>query len=128
MTMRELEIKETKNKGRGVFAAKTFKEGEIIEICQIIVLPEEDTELIDKTKLFNYYFNWTERLNRVAIVLGYGSLYNHSNKPNAVYEKDFTNDLLVFKCTCEIKQGEEITVNYYENADVKKPLWFEAKE
>ena len=125
--MRELEIKETKNKGRGVFAARNFSESEIIETCHIILLTEEETELIDKTKLYNYYFNWGVKLNRVAIALGYGSLYNHSFDPNAVYEKDFQKNRLIFKCLRPIRQGEEITVNYHGNPEDKKPVWFEVK-
>ena len=126
--MTDIEIKKTKYKGRGVFATRNFSVGEIIEICPIIELPEEDTERIDKTKLYSYYFNWGKNLNRVAIALGYGALYNHSYEPNAVYEKDFKKNILTFKCLKPIKQGKEITVTYRGNPYDKTPVWFEIKQ
>jgi len=118
-----LEIRRIKSKGMGVFAAKDFNEGEIIEICPIIVLPEEETKLIDKTKLCDYYYGWGT--NFIAIALGYGSLYNHSYEPNAAYEKDFEKNIIIFKCLRLIKKGEEITINYNGNPFDKKPVWFE---
>lgn len=119
-----LEVRQTKLKGRGVFTTRDITQGEIIEVCPIIELPEEDTPHIDVTKLYNYYFNWGEKLNKVAIALGYGSLYNHSYKPNAIYEKDFNRNLLVFRSLSDIQAGEEITVNYNGTPTDKRPLWF----
>jgi len=119
-----LEVRQTKLKGRGVFTTRSISQGEIIEVCPIIELPEEETPHIDATKLYNYYFNWGEKLNKVAIALGYGSLYNHSFRPNAVYEKDFSRNLLVFRSLSDIQAGEEITVNYNGIPTDKRPLWF----
>jgi SET domain-containing protein len=119
-----LEVRQTKLKGRGVFTTRDISQGEIIEVCPIIELPEGDTPHIDVTKLYNYYFNWGEKLNKVAIALGYGSLYNHSYTPNAVYEKDFSRNLLVFRSLSDIQAGEEITVNYNGTPTDRRPLWF----
>jgi SET domain-containing protein len=123
--MKDLEIKTTQNKGRGVFAARDFREGEIIEKCHIILCREADTELIDRTFLHNYYFNWGPKRNRVAITLGYGSLYNHSYEPNAVYTKDFENNMVIFRSLKPIKVGKEITVHYRDNPNDKTPVEFE---
>ena len=123
--MNGLEIKNTKNKGRGVFAARDFSEGDLIETCDVIECPEQDTALIDKTFLYNYYFNWGPKRNKVAIALGYGSLYNHSYEPNAVYTKDFEKNLLTFECLKPIQKGEEVLVHYRDNPNDKIPIWFE---
>jgi hypothetical protein len=123
--MKGLEIKNTEHKGSGVFATKDFREGDLIETCHVIECPEQDTELIDKTFLYNYYFNWGPERNKVAIALGYGSLYNHSHEPNAVYIKDFERNLLIFKCLKPMQKGEEITVHYRDNPNDKTPIWFE---
>lgn len=126
--MSDLEVRQTKSKGRGVFTTKNIPKGKIIEICQIIELPEEDTPSIDATKLYNYYFNWGKKLNKVAIALGFGSLYNHSYRPNAVYEKDFNRNILIFRCLSDIQAGEEITVNYNGTPTDRRPLWFTPSE
>ena len=123
--MEGLEIKNTRHKGRGVFATRDFREGDLIEICHIIECPDQDTELIDRTSLYSYYFNWGPERNRVAIALGYGSLYNHSYEPNAVYIKDFKKNLLIFKCVKPVQKGQEITVHYRDNPNDKTPIWFE---
>ena len=108
-----------------MFASKDFRRGEIIETCYIIECPEQDTELINETFLYNYYFNWGPKRNKVAIALGYGSLYNHSSEPNARYIKDLEKNLLIIKCLKPIKKGEEITIHYQDNPDDKTPVWFE---
>jgi SET domain-containing protein len=43
--------------------------------------------------------------------LGYGSLYNHSYRPNARYD-DEGGQAKVFRTLRDIAAGEEITVNY----------------
>ena len=123
--MKGLEIKNTEHKGRGIFATRDFREGDLIETCHVIECPEQDTELIDRTFLYNYYFNWGLKRSQVAIALGYGSLYNHSYEPNAVYIKDFEKNLLIFECLKPIQKGEEITVHYRDNPNDKTPIWFE---
>ena len=121
-----IEIKNTRNKGRGVFATKDFYVGEVIEECHIVECSEEDTELINRTALFSYYFNWGPKRDRAAIALGYRSLYNHADAPNAVYIKDFDKSMLVFKCKKPIRKGEEITVYYRDNPNNdENAIWFE---
>jgi len=123
--MKSLEIKNTEHKGSGVFTTRDFREGDLIETCHVIECPEQDTALIDRTFLYNYYFNWGPKHNKVAIALGYGSLYNHSYEPNAVYIKDFKKNLLIFKCLKSIQKGEEITVHYRDNPNDETSIWFE---
>ena len=125
--MNNLKIKKVKSKGRGVFADGDFAQGEIIEICPVIELPEEDTSHIDRTKLYDYYFGWGTNGKSAAIALGYGSLYNHSYDPNAQYEKNYDKHVIVFRCLRNIGRGEEITVNYHGNPNDKTPVWFEKR-
>ena len=47
----ELYIQETETKGRGVFCDETILEGQVIEICPVLVLPPKDRTLIDKSAL-----------------------------------------------------------------------------
>lgn len=119
----KIEFKKSKLHGNGIFAITDIQKDEIIEICPIVILNEKDTKEIDKTHLYDYYFSWKE--NGCAISLGYGSIYNHSYKPNAIYEKDFLNNIIIFKSIKIIKKGEEITVNYNKDPNNKEKVWFE---
>jgi uncharacterized protein len=105
-----IEVKQIHGKGRGVFARRRIRKHEVIERVPVIVLPMEAIE--DATPgpgLANYCFLWGRR--SVALALGYGSLYNHSYKPNARYD-DVGPRTKVFTALRDIAPGEEITINY----------------
>jgi SET domain-containing protein len=123
--MEALRVKQTDRKGRGVFATRMMVAGTLIESCPVIVVPANERGHIDPTILYNYYFSWGTELADAAIALGYGSLYNHSYKPNAKYVKDLKGGVLEFVAVRDINAGEEITVNYGGSPDGCKPLWFE---
>lgn len=111
------------NAGRGIFAKQAIQAGELIERCPIVYLTERDYPLAKQTTLLNYYF-LNEAENRVAIALGYGSLYNHSYEPNATYKKLLDEGFIDFIAIKNISPKEEITVNYnYGNPDDKRNLW-----
>jgi len=44
--------------------------------------------------------------------LGNGAIYNHSSDPNAHYDYDRINNLIIFKTDKPIKKDEEIFVSY----------------
>jgi uncharacterized protein len=117
--------KSDKGKGRGVFAGRKYVEGEIIEECPVIAVPEAEWGKIEKTALFDYCYSWGEDLQESAIALGFGSLYNHSYKPNAVYVNNLPKMVIEIFALREITEGNEITVNYNRDPDDQKPLWFE---
>ncbi len=119
-------INESNLGGRGVFAEEPLEEGDLIEICPAIVLPAEELSAIHGTKLHDYYFLWGDEQKQCAIALGYGSLYNHAYEPNARYLLDYEHLTIDFYCIRHIDPGEEITVNYNGEPDVKTPVWFDA--
>lgn len=100
------------HKGRGVFTSKILKKGELIEICPVIELSYKEHQKLSGHILENYAFVWNTRKRSVAILLGFGSLYNHSSKPNADYIKKLSDGVMVFKALKNIKAGEEITIDY----------------
>lgn len=114
-----LEVKESSIEGRGVFAMDAIGKGELIEICPVIVLSKRDRELVARTVLSDYYFSWN--LERAVISLGYSSIYNHSDSPNATYDKHFEDRTIVYHCLRPIAKGEEITVSYHHGT------WFPSK-
>lgn len=119
----KIEVLKSNIDGIGVFSKENIFEGEIIEVCPIILLSNEDITYVDNTKLYNYYFNWEK--NQIAIGLGYGSLYNHSYEPNAIYIKDYNNKQIIIKALKNINKNEEIFVNYNGNPDNKEKVWFD---
>ncbi|MBW3002986.1 SET domain-containing protein [Candidatus Woesearchaeota archaeon] len=121
----KVQVKKSEIHGKGIFATKDIKKDEVIEVCPIIILNQEDTKIIDNTSLYNYYFGW--RNNGSAIVLGYSSIYNHSYQPNARYNRDFINNNVIFIAIKPIRKGEEITVNYNGNPNSQEKVWFEKR-
>lgn len=113
--------------GRGVFSAEPIPRDSLLEVCPVIVLPEEDVHHIEETHLHDYYFLWGENEKQCAIVLGYGSLYNHSFSPNAEYRADYPAGALCFYALRDIPAGEEITVNYNGDPRDDSPVWFRVK-
>lgn len=123
-----IEVKRTKGKGkgRGVFARHAIRKGELIERVPMLVLPaEEYDDTLGGTSLAHYCFNWKE--GTVALALGYGSLYNHSYRPNARYD-DIWPQTKEFSALRDIEPGEEITVNYNGKPRSRKTVWFDVVE
>jgi hypothetical protein len=110
--------------GLGVIAKESFKKGDTIEIVPLLLMPIKEFELIRQTKLYYYFFEYTN--SHFAIALGYGSLYNHSFTPNARYLYNFKNKQLIIKAIKSIEVGEEIFFNYNYYPNDKTPLgdWF----
>lgn len=113
--------------GRGIFTSEPIEKGSIIEICPILLLPEKDIDLINQTIIHDYFFEWGEDLKAGALALGYGSIYNHSYKPNAYYMVDMEGETLSIYAFKNIQAGEEITINYNGNPKSKTPVWFDNK-
>lgn len=115
------------NAGRGVFAAHHIKKNKIIERCPIIEVPKNDTSVLSESILVTYFFFFGKKKERMAISLGFGSIYNHSGKPNATFKINPENTVIDFIAIKNIKKDTEITFNYYHgNTKGKSPLWFEA--
>jgi SET domain-containing protein len=121
-----IEVKRVKGKGRGVFARRAIPEGAVIERVPVLVLPMDDVKDTSAwTGLAGYCFLWGD--GTVALALGYGSLYNHSYRPNARYD-DVPRQSKIFRALRDIAAGEEITVNYNGDPADRSPLDFEVIE
>jgi SET domain-containing protein len=121
--MSKIIVKNISANHRGVFATEKIKKGEVIEVCPVIAIPKKQSKLIRKTILDNYVFDWSTH-NQPAVVLGLGSLYNHSYSPNAEHDENVKKKVMIFKALRDIKKGEEITHNYNGDHDNKEDVWF----
>lgn len=115
-------IKETPTKGKGVFALNAIEANTLIEVSPVIVLNAEDTKIIHKTHLHDYYFIWGENQDKSAIALGYISIYNHAKTANCKHECDFENNTISIYTKVFISSDEELCINYNKGED--KALWF----
>lgn len=94
--------------GRGVFAARRFVEGDVVEVCPTVEVPS--SEVIGTLR--DYVFDSVNDGARV-LVLGYGMLYNHSPNPNVEYVQDEPSTV-TFLALRTIRPGDELTIDYGE--------------
>ena len=113
-----IEVKRVKGKGRGVFARQDIPEGTEIERVPMLIVPQDE---IDGTLLADYCFCWGK--DTYGLALGYGSLYNHSYSPNAVY-LDVGQQSKAYSALRDIKEGEEVTINYNAEPEDKTDVGF----
>lgn len=112
-------------KGRGVFAGRPIAGGELIEKVTLLLIPAGEWSYIEHTVLSNYWFSFGPNKEHAAIAMGYGSLYNHSYQPSALYEVKDWEMGIQFKALQDIQEGEEIMVNYNRDPRDRSPVWFD---
>lgn len=99
--------------GLGVFANEKIYEGEVIEECPILDLGIPYGEV--SPVLIDYRFNWPQGITlweKQVVAWGYGSLYNHSNTPNAFWRSNVERKTFEFVSSRDINPNEEILVYY----------------
>jgi uncharacterized protein len=129
-----IEVRRLDNRGRGgrgVFASVDILPGTLIERVPVILIPEAqvfgDSPLAKRSARISWYVFGRENLtnrNYVALALGYGSIYNHSFKPNARYGP-IAPDLMEFYSLRLISAREEITINYNGDPNDNRELDFD---
>jgi hypothetical protein len=120
--MSGLDIRQTGHRGRGVFATQTFRPGDLIERCPVLVLA---ADALDDETLRRYVFDWRDITGgeHVGLALGYGSLYNHGWLANARWEPIAPATLKIVAHR-PIRIGDEITINYHGEPDDPEPIDF----
>lgn len=112
---KKIYVDDSSIQGRGVFASEFIKSGEILEECHFIKVP---TAIQYPKELHDHFFAWPKRTEEYyAVVLGYGSIFNHSDENNASWETDPSRYKFIFFATRDIQQGEEICTNYEKLVD-----------
>jgi uncharacterized protein len=95
--------------GRGVIASAAIPKGETIEVCPVLLLGEDDAGVV----LGDYVVSLGDDVDGQALMLGYGSLYNSSEDPNAEYVY-MDDDAYAFIALRDIAAGEQVTISYGE--------------
>jgi hypothetical protein len=133
-----VEVRRVMNRGKGgraVFARRGLREGEIFERVPALLIPKSQVfgggEVAQRAgvAISWYVFTWIHpEREYVGLSLGYGSIYNHSETPNAKYQMHLP-DIMAFFALRTIQAGEEITINYRgDAAETQSDLGFEATE
>jgi SET domain-containing protein len=124
----DVEIRQTTEKGRGVFACVNLPEGKLVEVAPVLVLSAEERVHVEKTSLYNYIFEWGDDVKQCCVGFGYTSMYNHASPSNCDYDMDFDNQTISILTMKDIAAGEELTINYSDDWNGTKPVWwFHAK-
>lgn len=95
-------------KGRGVYATRSYVKGDIVEVANVFLVPEDEVD--DDDIVAFYVFCWEPGV--YAIAISNASLFNHSPDPNVEYSLDKENVQLVFKAKKDIEAGGEILLDY----------------
>ncbi|KAF2166958.1 hypothetical protein M409DRAFT_23004 [Zasmidium cellare ATCC 36951] len=110
-------------KGRGVFATTPIPSGTTIDISPVLLLtPQENTTHIEKTSLYHYTYNWPlpsptsnkpSTTTTQAVVLGLGSMFNHSAAhQNVGWTRDLEREVVVYTALRDVAEGEELCISY----------------
>ncbi|RDB17880.1 SET domain-containing protein 7 [Hypsizygus marmoreus] len=110
-------IKHTEEKGRGVYASKPIPRQTVIDISPVLIFAKDEYHEHGRfTTLDHYTFKWSD--GRMALALGLGSLFNHSERPNLSYLLDASTDAIQYVTTRAIEVDEELSIFYGHK------LWF----
>lgn len=94
--------------GNGVFASKKFSPGDLIETCPLVWIPNDG-----QVALTRFTFRDKRRDNGSTLVLGYGSIYNHSSLPNASFAfPTHTQGVMTIHAIKDIDVDDELLINY----------------
>lgn len=123
-------VGKSKISGLGVFASEDIKSGDVIEECPVVLL--DSTFKSNKDWVLNRYaFSWgcgckicQENGSTMALVLGNGMVYNHSEEPNAYWNQDTALKYFTLHALTDIKKDEEIV--WYYGAGYSMRLKMEA--
>lgn len=123
----QLYIKKVKGKGRGVFSKNRISKGEVFDRCPVIVLPARDFDIAISSRLADYFFHFNREEKTMALALGFGSLYNHAQYCNAIYQLDRENRIMEYYALEDILPGTEICINYGGEYGKEYKEWFESR-
>lgn len=113
----KIELRNSNIHNRGIFANEYIKKGDIIE--EVPLISYVSIKDINKTILKDYVISMPKQLNKgdtqnCSVMLGFGSIYNHSDTNNAEWK--FINDQkMIVKAIKDIYPNQEIFVNYGKN-------------
>lgn len=130
---KKIEIKNSPGKGLGVFALEDIPEHYCIERSHAIIFTKATMAHLwylrkNQHVLHDYVFKWNS--NNCCIVLGMGSIYNHSSYANVSYRPvlEENNKAYEFWTKRKIKKGEELFIRYHSSEMIEKGIYSEVED
>ncbi|MFG0259153.1 MAG: SET domain-containing protein-lysine N-methyltransferase [Phycisphaerales bacterium JB041] len=120
-----IRIAESAIHGRGVFARRTIRKGEVVIVNP--ALPLGEGEVRDEDLIARYCFEWPKNGDGRALALGEASLLNHAPDgpadaaddgrlySNLRWRTDTRREQIVFTAFRTIEEGEECLIDYGED-------------
>lgn len=110
-------LKSTESMGRGLYASHDLEPNKELFICELLVLSQNDTKIVNSTDLQFYTFKYTE--NQDCLCLGLGEVFNHSDTPNVAYRliDHDGRKVMQFYTTKTIRADDQLFIDY--QADIK---------
>ncbi|MEZ5536894.1 MAG: SET domain-containing protein-lysine N-methyltransferase [Thiolinea sp.] len=108
----KVEVRESPNKGLGVFAIEDIHAGEVIEDCEVRHLGEE---LSASNAFGDYRFNYPKGVGsrKRVLVMGLGGVFNHADDNNAYWiNHPHLENVFRFVASRYITAGEEVCTSY----------------
>lgn len=109
-----LYVKWREGLGHGVFSKESIPKDTFVEIAPVLEFNSKDGV---PGPIMDYTVAWNGNL---GVGLGWTMLYNHSDDSNCAFSMNLYDGLLAILSKREIKEGEELTVDYGEN-------WFSSR-
>ncbi len=126
----KIEVRKSVVHGYGVFAKEAIEEGELIEQNRLLPLAARSKYTVDAVLKDYVWMNKSCQCDeckkhgyRQYLALGFGSLYNHANEPNTKQDVNFQTEIITIKAGRQIKQNDEIFVNYGKSYWVLREFW-----
>ena len=114
------EIRTHPIKGRGLFTTQDLPAYTLLHTAPCIVVSKNEYERHVKHTCFEHYLFHCRSTGNMYLALGYGSLFNHSTRPNINYRIHPENREISYSVGYRpIKRGEELLIYYGSN------VWFE---
>lgn len=112
-----LSVRLTADKGRGVFARSSIPANTLLESSPVLLIPSDQytAHSFNRTVIESYAFTWARSSTTpsMALALGLGSMFNHDEeRPNVSFQLDKANEVIRYKTTREVKEGEELCIYY----------------
>jgi SET domain-containing protein len=118
-----VEVRDAGGMGRGVFAASRIPADTLLFSDPVMPVPWDQCP--EGSVLDAIVFRWSavvgDGLGRSAIVLGLGTVLNHSESPNVAVSFERNPDRVDFYALRDIEPGEQLTHDY--GYDEYPPEW-----
>ena len=123
-----LTVKDTHTlRGRGVFAERSFQQGEMLETSAVVEIYAKWNDLPRHVQLIVYdwgYLIGSSDEDLRGIALGVVSLFNHSENPNVSFKANIDLKAIIFTASKDILAGEELLIDYNADQTPGSPNWF----